>query len=89
MSFISKILTGLVRVYQGAISPYLGNHCRHTPTCSQYTIDAIQEWGPVKGIWMGMKRLSRCHPWGTHGFDPVPKNPNKNVSEQIVDHTNK
>jgi putative membrane protein insertion efficiency factor len=89
LAFISKILTGLVRIYQVAISPYLGNHCRHIPSCSQYTIDAINEWGPFKGTWMGMKRLSRCHPWGTHGYDPVPENPKKHVSEHLVNHTNK
>ncbi|MBR9998079.1 MAG: membrane protein insertion efficiency factor YidD [Cyclobacteriaceae bacterium] len=72
---MSSIIIGLVRFYQGAISPLLGSHCRHTPTCSQYTIEAIREWGPFKGTWLGMKRLSRCHPWGTHGYDPVPKKP--------------
>jgi uncharacterized protein len=73
--FIVGILLGLLRFYQGAISPYLGNHCRHVPSCSQYTIEAIKEWGPLKGIWLGLKRISRCHQWGTHGYDPVPKNP--------------
>ena len=47
-----------------AISPYLGRTCRYTPTCSQYTIEAIEEWGPAKGVWLGIKRMS-CHPWGT------------------------
>jgi putative membrane protein insertion efficiency factor len=77
LKFVSYILIGLVRFYQGAISPLLGSHCRHTPTCSQYTIEAIREWGPLKGTWLGMKRLSRCHPWGTHGYDPVPKRDRK------------
>lgn len=62
-----------IRVYQYTISPLLGQNCRHSPTCSAYTVEAIQEWGPLKGIWMGMKRISKCHPWGTHGYDPVPK----------------
>ena len=79
-SIISRVLIVLVRFYQGAISPLLGNHCRHFPSCSQYTIDAIIEWGPMKGSWIGLKRLSRCHPWGTHGYDPVPKNPKKKIS---------
>ncbi|MDN4164046.1 membrane protein insertion efficiency factor YidD [Cytophagales bacterium LB-30] len=65
-----------VRFYQLAISPMLGAHCRHTPTCSQYTIEAIKEWGPWRGIWLGTKRLSKCHPWGTSGYDPVPKKQN-------------
>lgn len=51
----------------------LGAHCRHTPSCSQYVIDAIREWGAFKGIWLGVKRIARCHPWGTSGYDPVPK----------------
>lgn len=62
-----------IRVYQYTISPLLGQNCRHSPTCSAYTVEAIQEWGPLKGIWMGIKRISKCHPWGTHGYDPVPK----------------
>jgi hypothetical protein len=62
-----------IRFYQLAISPLLGNNCRHLPTCSQYTVEAIEEWGPVKGIWLGLKRISKCHPWGTSGIDPVPK----------------
>ena len=57
------------------ISPLLGSHCRHVPSCSQYTAQAIEEWGVLKGSWMGLKRISRCHPWGTQGYDPVPKKP--------------
>lgn len=72
-NIIQKFLILLVRFYQLAISPYLGSNCRHAPSCSQYTIEAIKEWGPLKGVWMGAVRISRCHPWGTHGYDPVPK----------------
>ena len=67
------IFVGLIRFYQLAISPMLGANCRYTPTCSQYGIDAIREWGPLKGGWMALKRFTRCHPWGGHGYDPVPK----------------
>lgn len=63
----------MIRFYQGAISPLFGSYCRHVPSCSQYTVEAIQEWGPWKGTWLGLKRIARCHPWGTHGYDPVPK----------------
>ncbi len=70
---ISGILIGLVRFYQLAISPLLGSNCRHSPTCSAYMILAIREWGPLQGTWLGLKRITRCHPWGTHGHDPVPK----------------
>ncbi|KXK36923.1 MAG: membrane protein insertion efficiency factor YidD [Saprospiraceae bacterium] len=66
-----------VRGYQIFISPLLGSNCRYQPTCSQYMIDAINEWGPLKGMWLGMKRIGRCHPWGGHGYDPVKKNEKK------------
>lgn len=61
-----------VRLYQLLISPLLPNSCRFTPTCSQYTLEAIQKYGPLKGIWLGIKRISRCRPGGGFGYDPVP-----------------
>ncbi len=64
---------GAVRFYQVAISPYFPSSCRHQPTCSQYMIDAINEWGVVRGLTLGTRRILRCHPWGTKGYDPVPK----------------
>jgi len=69
----SRILVLLVKVYQHTISPLFGANCRFTPTCSNYTIEAIKVWGPIKGSWLGMKRIAKCHPWGSHGLDPVPK----------------
>jgi uncharacterized protein len=69
---IKKIFILPVKLYQWVISPHLGHHCRHTPTCSQYMIDAIIIHGPMRGAWLGFKRLSKCHPWGTHGYDPAP-----------------
>jgi len=74
---IKKLFILPVKLYQGIISPYLPNSCRYTPTCSQYMIDAIDEWGVFKGLWMGTKRLATCHPWGGHGYDPVPKKEKK------------
>jgi uncharacterized protein len=62
----------LIRFYQGVISPYLMPSCRFTPSCSAYGVEAIKKHGAVKGGWMTMKRLARCHPWGGSGFDPVP-----------------
>lgn len=73
MKLFSYFFIFLVKVYQYAISPLLGSNCRYQPTCSTYAIDAIKEWGPFKGGWMGLKRISKCHPWGGHGWDPVPK----------------
>ncbi len=68
-----------IRFYQYSISPLLGPRCRFEPSCSHYTVQAIEEWGVFKGTWLGIKRISRCHPWGGHGYDPVPKKPEKNV----------
>ncbi|MGF1669051.1 MAG: membrane protein insertion efficiency factor YidD [Balneolaceae bacterium] len=70
---ISWILIKSVRFYQLAISPWTGPSCRHQPTCSSYMIESIKEWGAWKGFWLGLKRFGRCHPWGTSGYDPVPK----------------
>ncbi|MFZ6051928.1 membrane protein insertion efficiency factor YidD [Halocola ammonii] len=75
--WVKSIFIWPIRFYQAAISPLLGSNCRHQPTCSNYSIEAIKEWGVLKGTWMGMKRISKCHPWGTQGYDPVPKNPEK------------
>lgn len=62
----------LIRFYQGAISPFLPNSCRYTPTCSQYALEAFRKHGPVKGLYLTVRRLLRCHPWGGSGYDPVP-----------------
>lgn len=65
-------LIGGIRLYQWIISPLLGPHCRHLPTCSNYAIEAIQRHGPGRGSWLALRRLLRCQPWGTSGYDPVP-----------------
>ncbi|HZX75528.1 MAG TPA: membrane protein insertion efficiency factor YidD [Cyclobacteriaceae bacterium] len=70
---IKKFFILPIRLYQVSLSPLLGAHCRHTPSCSQYAIEAIEEWGAGKGMWLGVKRIARCNPWGTSGYDPVPK----------------
>lgn len=62
----------LVKFYQWVISPALGPKCRYTPTCSQYMLECLDKYGPFKGLWLGLKRISRCHPWGGDGHDPVP-----------------
>ena len=74
---LKKIFILPIRFYQLAISPMLGPKCRFQPTCSHYMVEAIQEWGVLKGVWLGIKRIGKCHPWGPHGNDPVPKKPNK------------
>ena len=76
MSAIKKIITWLLLLpiyfYRRCISPLLPPACRYTPTCSQYAIEAIKKHGPIKGLWLAIKRISRCHPWGGSGYDPVP-----------------
>ncbi|MBT8191328.1 MAG: membrane protein insertion efficiency factor YidD [Bacteroidia bacterium] len=62
-----------VRLYQVLISPILGPTCRYKPTCSHYMLQAIEEWGLFKGFFLGIKRILRCHPWGSSGYDPVPR----------------
>ena len=73
----SKLLVALVRAYQILLSPWLGRRCRHLPSCSAYAIEAIQRFGPLKGGWLAVKRIAHCHPWGTSGYDPVPRRPER------------
>lgn len=69
---MKHLLIGLIRVYQYALSPLMGRSCRYVPTCSEYTAEAIRKHGAIKGGWLGVKRIGRCHPWHPGGYDPVP-----------------
>lgn len=73
-NFLQTIGCNMVRMYQICISPFIGGRCacRFTPTCSEYTKQAIEKYGAFKGTWMGIKRISRCRPGGGYGYDPVP-----------------
>ncbi|MEM9325345.1 MAG: membrane protein insertion efficiency factor YidD [Bacteroidota bacterium] len=71
MNVLRKILTIPVIIYQYSLSPLFPSSCRYTPTCSEYMKQAILKHG-LKGVWMGIKRIARCHPWGGSGHDPVP-----------------
>ena len=62
----------LIKLYQWIISPWIGPSCRFTPTCSHYASEALKKHGLFKGLWLSVKRISRCHPWGGSGYDPVP-----------------
>ena len=68
----AKLLLGIIRWYQLALSPLLGPACRYYPTCSHYAIEAIQKYGACKGSWLSIGRLLRCHPFRPGGYDPVP-----------------
>ena len=68
---LRRFLVALIRLYQITLSPFFRGSCRHVPSCSEYAREAIERHG-LRGVWMAMKRLSRCRPFGSHGFDPVP-----------------
>ena len=71
-NLLCKVLVLLIRIYQYTLSPFLGKFCRYYPTCSDYSIQAIHKYGPFKGLYLSIKRILSCNPWGGHGFDPVP-----------------
>ncbi len=71
-SVLVTILILPLRFYQKFISPLTPPSCRFTPTCSQYAVEALHKHGPVKGLWLAIRRILRCHPWGGSGYDPVP-----------------
>ncbi len=70
---MTSVFIAVIKAYQLALSPFFGQQCRFTPSCSHYAIMALQTHGVLKGMWLTVKRLSRCHPWHTGGHDPVPK----------------
>lgn len=76
MRFIAKILAWpfifLIKIYQWTLSPWMGKQCRYTPTCSRYGIEALKKYGIFKGGYLTVRRILSCHPWGGHGYDPVP-----------------
>lgn len=72
---MSRLLIGCLRAYQYALSPFLGQHCRFHPTCSQYAIEALRVHGAGRGLLLAARRLLRCHPWHPGGPDPVPERP--------------
>ncbi len=67
-----RLVLTLIKGYSYLISPFLGNNCRYYPTCSVYTQEAIERFGVVKGLWLGVRRILRCHPFHEGGYDPVP-----------------
>ena len=72
-NLLKRCLLSLISFYQMAISPYIGGHCRFRPTCSEYTRTALQDHGILKGLWLGIRRLLKCHPYSAEGgWDPVP-----------------
>jgi putative membrane protein insertion efficiency factor len=74
---LAAVVIGLIRLYQLAVSPWLGPRCRYVPTCSDYAIAAVRRFGPWRGGWLAARRILRCHPWGSTGYDPVPDQPKR------------
>ena len=72
LRILSLPFIGLIKIYQWVISPAMGPKCRYTPSCSQYATEALQKYGVFKGGWLAIKRIARCHPWGGHGYYPLP-----------------
>jgi putative membrane protein insertion efficiency factor len=70
---VKTVAIGAIQLYRMAISPALPPACRYFPTCSEYCLEAIERHGILGGLWLGLRRLSRCHPWGPAGYDPVPE----------------
>lgn len=70
---MSRVLIGLIKLYRLTLSPYLGQQCRFVPSCSHYTEEAIRRHGSWRGSWLGIKRIMRCGPWCSGGYDPVPE----------------
>ena len=73
MSPLAHALRALVYLYRWTLSPFVGMHCRFQPTCSCYSIEALEKHGAIRGGWLTVHRLARCHPWGGSGYDPVPE----------------
>ena len=82
---LNKIVTFplvlLIRGYQLIVSPLLGSNCRFIPTCSEYALESLKAYGLIKGTFLTIKRIGKCHPWGSHGYDPIPTKMEKNKYE--------
>jgi putative membrane protein insertion efficiency factor len=72
MTLLARLMALPVRGYRLVFSPWVGHNCRYQPTCSLYALEALERHGGIRGGWLALRRILRCHPWGRSGFDPVP-----------------
>ena len=72
MTLLAQIVAVPVRLYRLVFSPWVGHTCRYQPTCSAYALEALEKHGALRGSWLTIRRITRCHPWGKSGYDPVP-----------------
>jgi uncharacterized protein len=86
MSPLALLLRGVVLAYRYVLSPVLPASCRYLPTCSAYALEALQSFGAVKGTWLSIRRVCRCHPWGGGGFDPVPGRDDRSMAGGTARH---
>lgn len=84
MTYVARAVVAPIRAYQRLISPLIGPRCRYVPSCSEYTAQAILRHGPIKGLYLGIRRLLRCHPWSPGGFDDVPQDFSWHVRRQAA-----
>ena len=77
----SSIIIAFIKLYQFTISPFLKTNCRYLPTCSEYSITAIKKYGTINGLYLSLKRILSCHPFGGHGYDPVPNKFSKDINK--------
>ena len=84
MTLLSKVMLALIWFYRTCISPLKPPTCRYTPTCSQYAVEAIKKYGPLKGGWLAFKRILRCNPFGGSGYDPVPCTSRQPIRTNVV-----
>lgn len=84
MTPLAKVALGLIRAYKLTLSPYFTGSCRYTPGCADYMSEAIARHGVLRGGWLGTRRLCRCHPFGGHGYDPVPASLERKIDRHIV-----
>lgn len=86
---LSRIALALIRIYKVTLSPFFAGSCRYTPGCADYMSESIARHGVMRGGWIGTKRLCRCHPFGGHGYDPVPQSPDPPITRSRDQKINK